>query len=418
MGYGDGSVYQRHNDDCPTPDDDGNRARHKCRGPWVGALTAGWNERGKRRRVTVTGKTEADVKRRLRDKRNAIAKAGESPQAHAIRKTVKSWADEWLEIRQAKVRPKTWEGDRTAIRQWVIPTIGTKRLVDLAPRDVRAVHAAERNAGHGPASLRRTHWTLIRMLRDAAADGYVVPANVTATEAPAKPESDREALESIQAIAVLHHAADLPHGSRWLVGFFQGLRQGEVLGLTASAIDFARGTIAVEWQLQPLAYRDPKDRSRGFRVPDAYTARHIVGRFHLVRPKTRTGYRVIPMVPEVRDVLEAACAAIDWETNPTGLLWTRGNGWPVDKAHDAAEFRELQQAAGVRHPRGRPFYVHEIRNTTATLLMEAGVDEVTITAILGHSSYATSRGYMTARLDQRLKALEDVAAAFRPKEIG
>ena len=414
MTHGDGSVYQRHGKDCPPPDADGTRPEHKCRGPWVAALMAGWTDKGNRRRVTITAKTEAEAKRRLRDRRAAIAKAGQAAGGTAARKTVKAWADEWMDIRKAKVRPKTWEGDRSSVRQWVVPTIGSKRLVDLAPRDVRAVHAAQRNAGHQPASLLRTHWTLTRLLRDAQADGYVVPDNVFAVASPTKPDSDREALESIQAVAVLHHAADLPHGARWFVAFYQGLRQGEALGLTWEAIDFVNGTITIEWQLQPLPYADKHNRAAGFRIPEGYVARHLAGRFHLVRPKTKKGWRVIPMVPEVRDVLAAQRELTD---NPTGLVWTRPNGWPIDKADDAAEFKALQAAAGVKHPTGRPFYGHEVRNTTATLLLEAGVDEVTITAILGHSSYATSRGYMTARMAERRKALESVARAFEPRAL-
>ena len=134
-----------------------------------------------------------------------------------------------------------------------------------------------------------------------------------------------------------------------------------------------------------------------------------------MRPKTRKGYRVIPMVPEIGDLLAAERARA---SDPTGLVWTRANGWPIDKADDAAEFKALQAAAGVRHPSLRPFYGHEIRNTTATLLKEAGADEVTITAILGHSSFVTSKGYISARQAGLRDALERVADAFRPRELG
>ena len=156
----------------------------------------------------VTGKTSTEVKRKLRNKRAEIAKAGQAAVGNATRKTVKAWANDWLTIRQTKVRPKTWEGDSTSVRQWIVPAIGAKRLVDLAPRDVRAVHASQRNAGHKPASLLRTHWTLLRMLRDAVNEGYVVPGGVFESDAPSTGEHDREAMETIQAVAVLHHAAD------------------------------------------------------------------------------------------------------------------------------------------------------------------------------------------------------------------
>ena len=43
--------------------------------------------------------------------------------------------------------------------------------------------------------------------------------------------------------------------------------------------------------------------------------------------------------------------------------------------------------------------LHEARNTTATLLVEAGVDPKIIKAILGHSSIVTSRGYLHVNQD-------------------
>ena len=50
-----------------------------------------------------------------------------------------------------------------------------------------------------------------------------------------------------------------------------------------------------------------------------------------------------------------------------------------------------------------------MRHSTATLLMESGIDPVVITSILGHSSITTSQGYMHSDLTQSRRALEAVA---------
>jgi integrase len=398
--YGDGAVFARKD------------------GRWVGVIESGWTERGTRRRIHVYAKTEAAVRRRLRDRKAEIARQlGQTSSAAQARKTVKAWADEWLEIREATKRPNTYTADRGNVRNWIVPAIGTKRLVELTARDVRAVEsrirAAEAKGGRrrpGTSTVLRVQRTLIKMLRDAVEDGYPVQPSIFNVKAPGVPKSDREALETPQAIAVLAHAADLPRGTRWYVAFFAGLRQGEALGLTWGAIDFDSNTITVEWQLQPLPYKVPHDTTSGFRVPHDYEARHLQGRFHLVEVKTKEGARVIPMVPTVRDALlrwREVCPA-----NPHGLLWTRADGWPVDAADDTEEFQALQVAAGAKHPTGRPFHGHEIRNTTATLLNELGVDEVTITAILGHTSIKTSRIYMKGRQAPMIAAMRAVEAAF------
>ncbi len=54
------------------------------------------------------------------------------------------------------------------------------------------------------------------------------------------------------------------------------------------------------------------------------------------------------MMPEMADALLAYRETAP--ENPHGLVWARPNGWPIDKAHDAQEFRDLQAAVGVPTP--------------------------------------------------------------------
>lgn len=420
--YGEGSILRHHAArwGCP-PSVDGKRPEHDCTAPWRGSLEAGWTERGTRRRITVTAKTKAAARRRLRDKKAEIAKAsGMASSSAQARKTVQSWSVEWLKIREATKRPNTYTADRGNVNNWIVPTIGTKRLVELTARDVRAVAAKIRAADArgdrkkpGTSTVLRTQRTLIKMLRDAVEDGYPVQPSIFNVSAPGLPKNDREALETPQAVAVLSHATDLPAGVRWYVAFFEGLRQGEALGLTWDAIDFENNTIRIEWQLQPLPYNMKHDRSSGFRIPHDYEARHLVGRFHLVEVKTKEGFRVIPMTPTVREALLHWREV--WPKNDHDLLWTREDGWPIDAAADTKVFQALQKAAGVRHPAGRPFKGHEIRNTTATLLKELDVDDLDIIAILGHTNIKISRIYMKARQASMIAAMKAVDAAFTQK---
>jgi len=410
LGYGDGSVHQAHVKDCP---------RTGCKCKWRGVKDAGFTERGTRRRITVTGRTEAEARRRLNNRKAEINRAeAASSKPDARRKTVASWCDDWLELREHDVRPATWTAYRTMVNRYIKPTIGSVRLAELVPDHARRVVAAGRKTG--PPTALKARRVLAKMLRDAIREGYAVPTAILDASAPPKGQRThkptREALSTAQAVAVLHHAADVEGGVRWYVGLFEGMRQGEVLGLTWDAIDFERGLIDVSWQLQPLPYRIKRDRSSGFRVPDDFEARHLVGRFHLVRPKSARSERPIPMVDTVANALRA------WRDrapeNPHGLVWARPNGWPIDKADDADQWRAVQLAAGVKHPTGRAYVGHEMRNTTATLLAEFGVDEAIIIAIVGHSSIATTRGYITGREPAMRAALEQVEAAFTTKALG
>lgn len=390
--YGSGSIYQRSD------------------GIWIGAIEAGWNEQGKRRRIQVSAKTEADVKVKLREKRRVLELAGNT--AVDPRATIKSWAEEWLSIVERKQRPATFNASRVAVRKWIIPTIGHRRFTDLTPGDVRALAKAQRDAGRSSSTQLRTHSVLMSLLRAASIEGHTVPERVFLVEAPSKAPTDRTAMTVPEAVAILNAATEhLPHSSRIACALLQGMRQGEALGLTWSEIDFDANTIRIARQLQPLPYRAPRDASSGFRIPDGYRVNQIKGRWHLVEPKSRSGFRVIPMVPWMAAALRAWRDIAPASTHD--LVWPTLDGGPTDPKIDDDEWYALQEAAGVGHPTGRWYTIHEARHTTATLLLEAKVDPAVIVAILGHSSIVTSRSYMHVNTGRALEAMSRVAGALQ-----
>jgi integrase len=407
--YGTGSVSQRSSDRR-----------------WIGTLEAGWTATGARRRVTVSAACpctgtcrgpgrcpgEAEAKRRLRDKQREIAEHGTPAQDVRARTTVKAWADDWLAQLVTRARPRYYATEASAVRRWIIPTIGHRPLADLTPRDVRAVTGAIRKADRSTTTAAYVQGTLERLLRAAIVEGHPVPQRLLLIEPPGKAVSDRTAMDPEHALALLAAAAQHPDGSRWVAALLQGMRQGECLGLTWDAVDLAAGTVDVSWQLQALPYLD---RAAGtFRVPDGYEARRLERAWHLVRPKTSAGERIIPLVPWMTAALAAWRERTPASTH--GLVWSvtehddpRMLGRPRSPALDRDAWYALQQEAGVAHPSGRPYVLHEARHTTATLLLEADVDAAVVIAIMGHSKITTTRGYQHVSQALARRALDDVA---------
>jgi integrase len=401
--YGTGSVYQRSSD-----------------GRWMGVIQAGWNANGTRRRITATASTEAECKRRLKAKQREIEAEGLPTAGVSKRATVKSWAETWLDLQQHKVRPKTWATTKSQINVWVVPTIGHKRLDTLTPGDVRSVAGAIRRAGRSSSTALRCQVVLTKMLADAVIEGHQIPQRVLMLDNPTVGVSDRDAIPLPDALAMLNIAAGQVGGSRWVAAFLQGMRQGECLGLCWEAV--SGGTVDVSWQLQAIPYmhgcgRDGNKQKcgrrfggdcpdRGLRVPDGYEYRQLDGNLCLVRPKTEKGQRVIPLVPWMVDALAA------WRTvapaSPHGLVWPRLDGRPRTSAADREDWHQLQDDAGVQGP-GRYYHLHEARHTTATLLLEVGVDPEVVKSVLGHSSIVTSRGYQHVSQTMARKAMEQIA---------
>lgn len=392
--WGTGSVYQRKD------------------GRWVGTVDAGFTERGTRRRISVTGKDEADAKAKLKAKQRQIDTEG-APDVSS-RTTVRTWSEQWLVITQRKLRPKPWATDRSAVRKWIVPTIGHKRLDQLTPADLRAVENAQRNAKPKPKStstMHRTHLTLTSMLRAAVLEGHQVPARVFAVKAAELAVHDRTAMPLPDVLKLLLELRDEPGPrARWMAALLNAWRQGETLGLTWPVIDLNLGLAEVAWQLQPLPYVDNKNKALGFRIPDGYEVRHLEGAFHLTRPKTKAGYRMTPMVPVLAEALR------EWRDvapdNPHDLVWPRHDGKPMRDNSDRAQWYDLQKRAGVAHPSGRPYTVHEARHTALTDLKALGTDDATAIALAGHSSVASSMAYRHSSQQAGLAALEALAARY------
>lgn len=96
-----------------------------------------------------------------------------------------------------------------------------------------------------------------------------------------------------------------------------------------------------------------------------------------------------------------------------GLVWPRPSGSPVSSHDDAAAWHGLLDAAGVRKPGERQWVLHEARHTTVSLLEAAQVPQSVIIAIVGHSSYASTRRYSHAEMSQARAALTDVAGLLQ-----
>lgn len=385
--HGSGSVYQRASD-----------------GRWVATIEAGWTKTGARRRITVTAKTKADVRAKVKLRERELGR-NQADTDTSTRTTVKGWSGTWLDLTAKTTRPKTHTTDRGAVTAWIIPTVGHRRLDQLTPADVRSVATAITSAGLSTTTANRYQGVLIRMLKAATDEGHAVPARAMAVRPPAIAVHDRQAIPLDQALAMLEVGSTLPHGSRWAAALLQGMRQAECLGLTWDHVDDQ--VLTISWQLQALPYVDKRDRSRGFLVPDGYEARQLDRSLHLVRPKSRAGWRVIPLVPWMSNALTQWRAVAP--ASPHGLVWPALDGSPADARQDRTEWWAIQDTADVHHPSGRWYKGHEARHTTATLLMQLGVPASVITAIIGHSTILSTQAYLHADQTQTRAALEQMA---------
>jgi len=143
----------------------------------------------------------------------------------------------------------------------------------------------------------------------------------------------------------------------------------------------------------------------------------------LTRPKSAAGWRIIPLVEPLKTIIERRIAVAATEPNPYGLVWTADpkfnkggakgtvrvaqplDGSPIDPSRDNLAWHAVLARAGIDS-----VPLHAARHTTASLLLAANVPETIVTSILGHSSFAVSRSYMTVDRKQLGIALTAISA--------
>lgn len=401
--YGEGSFYQRASD-----------------GRWIGVVEGGVSSKGTRRRLTVSSRDKGEAWSRLQALRKSVMIDGITPEGLGSGETVEKWMEAWLGRRKREVRPKSYGLEESMTRKWIAPLLGRVKLADLSPVHMRKLTTAIMEAGRSTTTARTVQRIFQQALKAAVIEGYTVPQRAIIAPKPKAAVSDRTAIPAKDAARLLEVARANGEAARWVAALLQGMRQGEVLGLVWEAINFEEGTIDVSWQLQELPY---VDRITGtFQVPAGYETRHLVGATHLVRPKTKSGYRVIPLVPWMKVELERLN---ELPHSPTGLVFhdvddpTR----PRNPRDDRAAWKALQKQASVTKgidADGKPIYyvLHEARHTTATLLLAAGVDPEIIRSIMGHSDIITTHGYQHVDTSMALAALEKVAVSLNLEPAG
>jgi integrase len=385
---------------------------------------------GKRRRKFVRNKSKAVVVAELKRLQKDLADIGDMPTAS---QTLTSWIRYWFaHIHSKKIAPKTIASYRTSIEQYIVPAIGKTRLDKLTPQHVRKVEQAIREKGLGGASAQQAHRVLSLALRDAMRDGRVSRNVATLVDQPKKKKVQLPRLDVDGGIRVLETVQHERLGSRVATALLAGARQGEVIGLE---LDRVTDELDLSWQLKRFSWSHGCNRAKpweppvcgwkqGSKCPERFLDapedreyRHLEGGLWLSRPKSEAGWRIIPLVDPLRSIIERRVETADSEPNPHGLLWTSDpkqtkdglelDGSPIDPSTDNAYWHDVLTRAGVQDTQLRT-----ARNTTVDMLYAAGVDEMTIIDIVGHSTVVMSRHYRSRQNRDVLR--EALTRAYLP----
>ncbi|MFB7645336.1 tyrosine-type recombinase/integrase [Streptomyces sp. NPDC056084] len=372
---------------------------------------------GSRKRIRVYGSTRKEAADKLIGK---IADSNRGLPVATADSTVGEYLTYWLgSVAVHQLRENTHTRYGTCIRLYLIPGLGRKKLARLTTRNVRTFLDGLRTTCQccaqgldtfrkrcctidqccrkvlSPLTVTYVHSVLKSALEHAVREDEL-PRNVARNVKINAPRPRRfQPLTAAEARQLLHTAGGDRLHALYELALRTGLRKGELLGLHWEDLDLDSGTASIRRSLQ-------RTRSAGLTS---------------LPTKTRASERRIALPTECVRSLHRHRERQEEEREATGAGWkdaclvfTTTAGSPLDPANVTRHFRGLLDRAGIRRIR-----FHDLRHSTATLLLEQGIDLVVIKELLGHAHIGVTAGvYAHVRLRLQREAIDTLNDVLRP----
>lgn len=302
---------------------------------------------------------------------------------------VDAWFDYWISIKKRIAKPNTIRNYTERYNRNIKPVIGNKTLCSVNPIHCQKIMTNMADEGYRTSTIYQTRIALYNMLDYAYQNNVIIknPCNRMVSSNIGKPSEKKEALTLQNQRLFLKTIRGNTYEYQYRFLLQTGLRTGEMIGLKWSDIDFEKRTLTV-------------NRSMEYR--------YSVGEWRIGEPKSKSGYRTVPLTQEAIELLKKQKKRnnsfqnilIEW----VDFVFLCKKGTPVkNSTYDTMLFKLCDKA---KIPR---FSMHVLRHTFATRCIEAGMKPKTLQTILGHSNIGiTMNLYVHSTEDEKLKEIDRI----------
>ena len=306
---------------------------------------------------------------------------------------VDAWFEYWIDVKRKTVRPNTVRNYTERYYKNIQKVIGKKLLTEVKPIHCQKVFTNMADEGYRASTLYQTRIALFNMLEFAKENDVIInnPCKKSVKSDMGKPSKKKEALTVEVQKKLLEYAKGRSYENQYRFILQTGLRTGELVGLKWEDIDFLNKILKVQ---RSMEYR------------------HSVGEWRVGEPKSKSGYRTIPLTDEAIKILKAQkeknkkikVVSIEW----VEYVFLSRKGEPVkNSTYDTALFKICEQAEIDK------FSMHILRHTFATRCIEGGMMPKTLQKILGHSNIGiTMNLYVHITEDEKQKEIDKVVCAL------
>lgn len=285
--------------------------------------------------------------------------------------TVDEYSKMSFEIHSSTRKQSTQTDYRISYEKHIKPYLGKKRLDAIKPSDI-ALWQNKILESVSPRRLKAIRAVLSTIIQDAMRDELIVRNPLPLVKLP---RADKVEIEpfSISEIFTILDKAQEQYKNFYALGFFSGLRSGEMIGLKWEDIDFFRKEISIK---------------RAIKMGVVST------------PKTLKSVRDIDMIDSLLPYLKNQYKITGKYKSYVFLNEHQENFYDIKRIRDTHWKRVLKEC-GFKY---RPIY--HTRHTFATIMLENGEDILWISNMLGHtdSTMTLSRYAKYIKRDERKRA--------------
>ena len=269
--------------------------RKRKDGRWEGRYTAGYDpESGKRIIKNVLGKTQAEVKEKLK---TAISESQKLDVSKAGTYTVSSWVKTWYEVyAEPRIRPNTKAYYTNYIENHIIPGIGNISLDKLTTIQIQRFYNNLQKNGRvqrknfpelkdkslSPRVVRGVHTLLHNCLEQAVAERLILANPAQGCKLPQLEKKEMKILPQEKIGMYLAEAERRGLLAAFYLELTTGLRRGELLALQWTDLDVESKTLSITKQVN-----------------------RINGELVVSPPKTRNSVRTLALPQQAVDLLIA-----------------------------------------------------------------------------------------------------------------
>ena len=387
--------------------------RQRSDGTWEARYIVGHNPgTGKPIRKSVYAKTQKDCRKKLSQ---AIAAVDTGTYKDPCKMTVGEWLDTWTETYLGGVKPRTAEIYKSDIKLYIKPALGALKLETLNTHTIQQFYNKLLKEGKRVAkrdekgkvikkdgktvydlvplsgkTVKNIHGAFHSALKQATLNGYIRFNPADACILPRTEKKEIKPLDEAESAAFIRAIQGHRFEEIFMVTLFTGMREGEALGLTWDCIDFEKGIITVNKQMQ------------------LHQEKGLDGAYTLV-PTKNSKARTIAAAPFVMEYLRRRKIRQLENRLQAGSMWTQSDlvftdelGQHLTKPTVYRAFKKV--AASIGRPDAR---FHDLRHSYAVAAIRSGDDIKTVQGNLGHATAAFTLdvyGHVTDQMKQESAA--------------